>query len=535
MKRTYIIIALLAAGIPALAQNLNPQVQVTNDYLANISAKGKNTLDMQVPDSLLNFRTKVDYSVFSTDYKGAYEFTPYDIRVVPEAREFAGTKLYLRAGAGYPIHPLLQAVVTPIPKGIFRYDIYQNLYGYVGDYSSLVDARGDYKGHDLLENIGVEGRVNADKFNLLADINYKGIYTKDNILKSGYHSANASAKMISTDEDADFSYNFKAGVGYATDVFTNDAPYDNVGEFSFYADGRLAPQLYKDYNIVFDAHVQSSIYSRTQFKSAWLFGLSPKFLYNLDKFSISAGPAFYFGDGTGIYPDVMISAKLIEDKLGIYLAATGGETLKDYSDLKSENHWFNPGYTEEFHSIKERLNARFGMRGSIASNLQYDINGGYAIYDDAIMTTLFTSIVDASWYDQGICFEDYKTWFANAALAWKSDRLDVNANVNLRFTDIEENADYLAIPMFRGNFSAIYNWQHRIFAGVRCVAVSHIPYTLFNIKANQDLGFYGEYRFINKLSVWGQVANVLNQKIFTSPMHVTSGINFTAGICLRIQ
>jgi len=535
MKRLYILGLLAFACLGASAQNLNPQVQVTNDYLANISAKNKGTLDMLVPDSLTNFKTKVDYSVFSTDYKGAYEFTPYDIRVVPEARAFQGTKLYLRAGAGYPVHPLLQAVVTPIPRGLFRYDIYQNLYGYVGDYSSVVDSRDDYKGYDLLENIGVEGRVNEEKFDLKADINYKGIYTKDDILRSGYHNVSASARVTNNEEAPSIFYDFRAKIGYAADVFTNDAPYDNTGEFGIKAAATLIPEIYKPFKFAIDSRVETSLYSHTQFGSLWLFDLNPKLIFDHDFLHVKAGASVTFGDGIGVYPDVVISANIIDNRLGVYLAATGGETMNDYSFFKNKNHWFNPGYTDNFHTLKEQINARVGFRGSIASHLQYDINGGYAVYKDAPMDRLITCVVDDKLFDQAITFTDYNTWFGNASLTWKSDRLDVNGDVQLRFTDIEENGDFLAVPTFRGNFSAVYNWQHRAFAGVRCVAVSRVPYLKANIKPTQDIGLYGEYRFVNKLAVWGQVGNLLNQKIFASPMHVTRGINFTAGICLRIQ
>ena len=71
----YRIIALMIAGalaaFSASAQNLNPQVQVTNDYKARMGLQGKQGVELEIPESLRNFRSSVDYNVLATPYKGA--------------------------------------------------------------------------------------------------------------------------------------------------------------------------------------------------------------------------------------------------------------------------------------------------------------------------------------------------------------------------------------------------------------------------------------------------------------------------------
>lgn len=535
MRKLSILSGLLICSLGAGAQNLNPQVQVTNDYLANLSQRSKNTLEMAVPDSLREFKTKVDYNVYSPAYKGAYEFTPYDIKVVPEAQGFTGTKFFMRAGAGYPVHPVLQAIFTPNATGKFRFDIYQNLYGYCGQYSSVVDSRDPYKGYNLLENIGVEGRVNGKKVDVFGNVNYKGIYVKDNLLGSSFHDINLTAGVKNNQASPKFYYDAKAGVGYDTDVYKPGVDY-SFNDFKAWTSFRLMPEIYQSFRLALDGNAKLDLaHSNASSWNLFLLGLNPKLLYDVDFLSIKAGASLYFGDGFGIYPDVVISAKAIRDKLGIYVAATGGENLNCYYGMKAKNHWFNPGYTSVFHTTKEKINLRAGLRGTIFSNFQYDINGGYAIYKNAVMDCLLPGAIDTTLLDQGILFRDYETWFVNGLFAWKNDRLDVNADIQLRFTDIVENAEYLGVPVFRGYFSAIYNWQHRAYAGVRARLASRTPYTRANIKAYQDIGLYGEYRFANGLGVWAQVGNLLNQKLVASPMHVERGINFTAGITLRIQ
>ncbi len=91
--------AALVAGIPVLAQNVNQTVNVTNDYKGNVGGYEKKNVDMNVPDTLLVFDYKFDYSVFDSPYKGAYEFSPYTVRFSQEPRNEYFNKLYLRFGA----------------------------------------------------------------------------------------------------------------------------------------------------------------------------------------------------------------------------------------------------------------------------------------------------------------------------------------------------------------------------------------------------------------------------------------------------
>ena len=83
MKR-YIAFIVLAASVPAAAQNLNPTVEVQNSYLGKLIEAGKPQLEMAVPDSLTRFDLDFDYSVMETPYKGGYEFNPYLVDLKPE-------------------------------------------------------------------------------------------------------------------------------------------------------------------------------------------------------------------------------------------------------------------------------------------------------------------------------------------------------------------------------------------------------------------------------------------------------------------
>ena len=108
MRKISTALALLALCAPLGAQNINQTVEVTNDYRTRFADFQKQGPTMTVPDSLFRFDYDFDYSVFETPYRGSYEFSPYRIEVTPEARQRDGSRLYLRAGAGFTFHPQLE-------------------------------------------------------------------------------------------------------------------------------------------------------------------------------------------------------------------------------------------------------------------------------------------------------------------------------------------------------------------------------------------------------------------------------------------
>ena len=116
--RQHILTTALAAAVSALAfgQNLNPTVEVTNAYEGGASSISKPAQQMAVPDSVTRFNLDFDYSVFEKPFKGAYEFRPYYVQLKPEPKASTEEKFYLRAGAGFTLHPELDVVWSPVRK-----------------------------------------------------------------------------------------------------------------------------------------------------------------------------------------------------------------------------------------------------------------------------------------------------------------------------------------------------------------------------------------------------------------------------------
>lgn len=530
MKKIVSIVAsALVAALPAAAQNLNPEVQVTNDYETHMSDVHKAGTPMAIPDSLMQFSTVIDYSVFKTDYQGAYDFSPYAISMEPEAKPYEGSRLYLRAGAGYSFHPVVRAVFAPVPRGLFRNSEFLSFDGYSGRFSSL-DGRANYLGRDFGLEAGANVRWNKETFDLGGEASYDGIFTADDALVSNYHRGTLAWNIHSNTDDVKVAYDFDADVHYAADFVST---MGRVGEFGYLVDGFISPELSGSLMLRIDVHSQGSWYGGGAFRPAVLNWAAPKAVFEWDNVNLSAGARLALSERFSIHPDVHVEWLPGGGRLCLYANIGGGQTLGDYSFYKSADHWFNAAYLTKFVPTVEKISASLGVRGKMLRHLQYDFSGGYRILDNAAVQAL--AVDAAGLYLPGVAFADYSQAWAKALLSWKSERLDVNLDAAYSYTDLEKSATFLSVPAFSMETSALYNWNRRAFAGMRCKVLSARESTLVKLPAFVDLGLYGEFVFARRMSVWIQLGNLLNQKLSYSPTHIAGGISFTAGICLKLQ
>ncbi len=223
MKRINLAIAVMALCAPLSAQNINQSVQVTNDYVSRFSDFQKTTTGLQVPDSLYRFDYAFDYSVFETPYKGSYEFSPYRIAVTPEARLYDGSKFFLRAGAGYSIHPQFEMAWQMFQSQDFAIGVFAEAGGYAGKYSRRGVAD-PFSGHDLSGRVGLGGQYLRPATRLSYHFGYEGIFAgmdgADPYYRSGFSSVIAAGRIQSRERpgnqmfyDIDVQYRYSSDEG----------------------------------------------------------------------------------------------------------------------------------------------------------------------------------------------------------------------------------------------------------------------------------------------------------------------------------
>ena len=519
----------------ARAQDLNPEVRVTNEYETRMSEVRKSSLVMSVPDSLTSFSTAIDYSVFPTDYKGAYEFVPYFMEVVPEAAQFDGNRFYLKAGAGYSFHPTLRLVYTPFLQGLVRAGAYASLDGYAGRYQSLDDLA-DYTGYNYSFKSGVNMRANANHFDFAGNLSYNGIYADDFSKLSKFHNVTLDARFASNDGDAPVVYSGKASVFYSRNNFESKttsaiAPLSEAGVT---LSGSLTTLRSGSFALRADMGFDGSF--SNLYDSQFSVQLAPKAVFNWDFASLQAGFRVAFGSRFGIFPDVHASTMFGGNALKLYLDLGGGQKVWGYTAMKNLSRWLSPRFLELYGTAvsAEALNALLGLRGMIAGRLQYDLSASGIIHDRGLVNGILNAPIPGRILPN-INYQSYKEAFVNLKLNWESRRLSADADAKYRISDLPGDNFWFDLPSFEGKFGVMYNWNGRIFAGTTLNVRGVRHSAVLTLPAYCDWGINAEYDFPGALALWAKVGNLLGQQIANSPTHVESGVYFTAGIILKLK
>ena len=528
MKRLYILIA--AALIPAglFAQNLNPEVQVTNEYQMRLNDVSKQGPSMKVPDSLLRFDYHFDYSVFESPYKGAYEFSPYSVDIAPSSLPYDGRKFYLRGGAGYVVKPELETVWSVLDRKKAAVNVFASGKGFYGQYlhinsGFLTSAPGNYEnGYDFGAKAGVDSRFNLGPVLLRAEIGCEGIFTDHLIYKSGLGYAPYAAVQAAYEKPGAYCYGLGVRYRYVDD---SHAGLASVYDHDVRIDGTVAPHLSGNYRIAADLQVAVN----TFYQAA---DVHPYAAFSFGVFDVDAGFRLgWFVNHLTISPAVKLNMHLYKDYVNLYLFADGRNHMPSYWDYKTYAHHYYVSYASPA-PVREVADLGLGFRGYAPAGLQYDIKAGYRFLENRPFWSVSTSGTEA------VRYQDCEEFHADLRLAWVSER--VNVEGDLRYSYLPEGVSerIFAPAAFCGQIKGSYNWMKRIYAGLSVSGSTArdavVGPSTVSIPGYVNLGAYGEYKFNKKFSMWLQGSNLLNQEIRISPVFCEYGPVVTAGITLSL-
>lgn len=564
MDRIYRCLTIISAALIPLcvaAQNLDPTVEVSRAYEGKLVEVHKPSMTISVPDTVQQFRLDFDYSVFDSPYKGSYEFNPYMASMRPAAVPFDRKSFYFRAGAGYRLNPVADLVWSPEFKKGFKMDVYARNRSYLGDYrtiaplhegqSVVLGGTGDvWKGHDLRTDAGISGRYEWMKGTFDFDVSYLGIHAKDTLKKRSFDSFNASFG-VSSKQSRTFVYD--VGLDYG---FTSDRTMTYLQEHLFSLNADLGPEFKVSHRILFDMGLDMTLYSGALDWGTARMHITPHYVYRKGRWQIDAGVRFDFlvgSDDKGgmrssgrqqfVYPDVDVQFNVVKDAMNLYAKAVGGTSLNSYSSVVVRNHFADLGYLRggNLDSNVERIKAVLGLRGRIGARFSYDLHGGYAAYANA----MFDSVIFAEEKLPLPAVGYAGAQKAFLALDWLLDteRLRFDGVVSVAHYWGYEDAFCIFAPApLAGNASVVYNIRKRLYFGVDCEYASGrglvgLPEGMdspVHIPSYADLGVSFEMSVSRKLSFWARGGNLLNMTIQRTPLYAEGGINFTAGICLKL-
>ena len=579
--RQHILATALAAAVTALAygQNLNPTVEVTNAYESGAAAIAKPAQQMAVPDSVTRFNLDFDYSVFEKPYQGAYEFTPYYVQLKPAPKVSTTEKFYLRAGAGFTLHPELDLVWTPIQQEKYRLNVYATHHSYFGRYHKMQSAYQDnvvtfeksgekVDGYLADTKAGVDGAFSWDDGVATLDIGYQQRMADNayHYQKMGGIVAKGRVRSLPSDEphflyDAAVKYHFMDSDLSHMDRFTQD-----ISESAFNLDGTFGPVLDENHRFLVDMDLDLARYRGDKTGYTGLLSATPKYQFEADPWHLSLGvkvaaiiysdefdlweEAYRHKSGT-IFPDVHVDYHLLDDRLILQASATGGDRFNSFS-----GRFFSRPFTYDgaFGHSTERIRAMIGARGNIASRFRYDFQAGYARWAHAAMDGFYLTDYTVSGgilpvlpaqYEQS-----FNLVFAELDYGWKSEFVTVDGKMAYRWTNIKECLDEggaFAPAAFTGFIRPAYNWGDRFKVGIDAewstarrlgltadgtpvMEGSNIGY---RIPGWVDLGLFAEYRFTHNMGFWAKGGNLLDQVVQWTPLVAEAGMYFTAGIVLN--
>lgn len=590
MRKIYLVsAAMLMTAAVSFGQNFNPTVEVTNTYQGNASEVHKPLLGMNVPDSLLRFDLDFDYEVFEKPYQGAYSFKPYMLNMRPAKDAWRGRQLYLKAGAGYTLHPQFEFVYSPEQSGPFQMSVYASHKSYFGNYHEIAPqmkedgvyrlkkSGGKFGGYDALTSAGFDGRYNWDRTILSFGIGYYGLAAKDSVMSRSYNAFDFNARVRSNnDSESYFLYDIglrgrvaNDGLDYKSFSFPDGVTVDKQNENWVLLDGLVGPVVNNSRSILVGFEAESASYSRFYDGNIGRVALIPSYRFKSGRWNLNLGVKLEFmfrndadtlsfgkmsgGKGQIVYPDAHISFAA-GGNVALYADATGGSRLNTYSSQISENHHLNPSFlvapvyeliTPLVDNTVEKVNARIGVRGSAASSFQFDVNGGVGLYGNALMESgLFTAGGDLV---PALAYSDYNLIYANALVGLRTGRVKIDADFRYRGVSFPDN-DALnlgfTLPKYSGGVRASYDISSRLYAGInveaaswrdgKCASVASEDILDVRVPGYVDLGVNCGYKFNRKWTLWLESGNLLCQTIQRTPFYAEKGPWVTAGISLNL-
>ncbi len=405
--RLFLTAAAAVLPLAVLGQSLDPTVEVSRTYEGKLMEVHKPQLKMAVPDSVYRFDLEFDYSVTDKPYKGAYEFTPYTVEMKPSPTLRRSNSFYLKAGAGYQLHPELDLIWSPGFNGPFRMNLYASHRSFIGNYwriyaipedggavSSIDRADAMESGYELLNKAGIDGRYDWEKGRFRFDIGYYGV-EQDGLseVMRVYNSLYAKAGIASKKLDgfiyrADVSYRFgKDRIWGPTDMPVSYDAEQGTAEFGFDSefgyvlanggvvsmdvcfekDDMSGHRGYHGYDTDIVPHYVAD-------KGRWRFDLGLRISAAL---STSRFTDQYGVEGQIVYPDVRIEFMAIADAMKLYLDFGGDSWINSYSDILSLNRFANSYYSRDIWELmdvsEEKIYAAAGAEGRIGSKFSYNL------------------------------------------------------------------------------------------------------------------------------------------------------------------
>lgn len=292
------------------------------------------------------------------------------------------------------------------------------------------------------------------------------------------------------------------------------------------------------------------------------FTLQYQLVYKGWAFNLGAKASINFNSKKGwdhyhsyVMPKADVSYALSEGRLWLYGSVEGNNYLNNYSSLMEITNWVFPGTTMKEGSVP--FSAKGGLKGFIAKDLSFDVNGGYAKHRGLLQFVrwgggLVESPLDAYYSSHNEVFIEGELSYAP-----KGFKIELNTKFSqfskytgeyyqTPTTTVYRNTYPVGRPKFEANLLIEYNHRERLFVGLnayarsRAIMYNYLDYSQPSLqivplyaKSYVNLSVYGRYVINNHFTAFAQVGNLLNAKIQNYGTYLERGVNAGLGVLIK--
>lgn len=435
---------------------------------------------------------------------------------------------YIKAGAGYPLHPEVDFVFTPFRDSDFALNLSAGNKSYFGKYGSAVNSL-EWTGYESVTRAGIDGAKYFSNSDLLFDASFKGIHSKNGIygdkITSALGGLNAGVQFSSRSEKG-WIYGAGASVNWTGENITS---FDRVSSFGLVCDGRLGYK-YFDHSVYASLHYTHTSYSGLLGGSLESLEISPHYTVSRGRTRIDLGAKVGLTSRSVhknqiLYPDVSISYELIHGRMDGWASVTGGNTLYEYNSLKDRDPFYTANIPGVGGNSAERFNVSAGIRGNIATAFRYELAAGFRLVADQALYATGEEFL------RYIAFAKFREGYLRGMAVFDRRPYLLQANWLIRSSSVEESEGIsLFLPRrLKLNLKGAYRWKSRILFGIEAEISSGLRGEIGTC-GYTDLGLYAEYAMDRTISLFARAGNLLGRKIILENLMSRKGCYGTLGL-----
>lgn len=469
-KSLIISILLLFVGFSANAQSHNEQVTVESSYRPQIKRSERLLKTPEMPKNEFDIPAyKVDAKDFSYNYKMDVE----TMSAVGYKADYGveGKDNFLKAAIGTRLSPVF----------LFRHysDLSRKMSLGVGvkHYSSWLEMN-DYKKSSFMNNafnVMAVNKFKSGQMRSFVDYNFDMYHLRaynkiENPNGRNIHSLNLGAKWLANGSSYRNLYNEIGGDYRATWVMGGTVEHQfNAKAYLAYSDNWISDKNIDDLQS-FAADIELNYNNINQ--GQLLFVVNPYFMLSGDFYHVHVGARFDFKTGghIGVYPDVLGSVFVLDDRLEFYARLGGRSKINTFADIVAENPFVTTSFENfsEFGYETTKIDFQGGVKAKIANNIDAHIGARYRKIKNGVFYVpdldFYASYdEDATVYHLEVfdlIFNDYNETNILADVRWRAmEKLNVAAELSIN----DYNRTLWYKPSFtlalRGDYQLDETWK----------------------------------------------------------------------------